>query len=114
MLINGKDLTISPGADLSGANLRWADLRVADLRRANLSGADLRRARGVVLGPQRSDGYFFWITGTAANPIVRAGCRTFTFPEARQHWQATRGGTPLGDETTAILDYLESQIGRLI
>lgn len=27
--------------------------------------------------------------------------------EAREHWSKTRGGTPLGDETTLILDYPE-------
>jgi len=33
-----------PGANLTGAKLRWADLRGAFLRWANLSGADLREA----------------------------------------------------------------------
>jgi hypothetical protein len=28
--------------------------------------------------------------------------------EAREHWEITRGGTPLGEETMAILDALES------
>jgi hypothetical protein len=38
---------------------------------------------------------------------IKAGCRNMTISEARAHWQATRGGTPLGDETFAIIDYLE-------
>jgi uncharacterized protein YjbI with pentapeptide repeats len=98
---------------LTGADLTGADLTGADLRDTDLSGADLSGAKGVVLGPQRSDGYLFWLTGSPAQPIVRAGCRTFTLPEARAHWTETRGETALGDETMAILLYLESQVGRL-
>ena len=37
---------------------------------------------------------------------VKAGCRNFTLGEAWQHWTTTRGGTPLGDETLAIVDCL--------
>lgn len=49
MLINGVELVIGPGADLSGANLSCANLWGANLWRAdlwgaNLSGADLRGA----------------------------------------------------------------------
>ena len=36
--------------------------------------------------------------------------RRFTIDEAREHWTRTRGGTPLGDETTLILDYLEKAL----
>jgi hypothetical protein len=39
-----------------------------------------------------------------AEPMVKAGCRLFTLPQAWQHWNRTRGGTPLGDETIAIID----------
>jgi len=40
---------------------------------------------------------------------VHAGCRVFdTMADARAHWSTTRGGTPLGVETTAILDFLET------
>ena len=35
-----------------------------------------------------------------------AGCRYFTVDEAYSHWRSTRGGTPLGDETIDILDFL--------
>ncbi len=41
-------------------------------------------------------------------PRVVAGCRDFSMAEARKHWNETRKGTPLGDETTAILDCLEA------
>jgi len=42
--INGKEYDLSPGADLSHADLRGADLSHADLRGANLRGANLRGA----------------------------------------------------------------------
>jgi uncharacterized protein YjbI with pentapeptide repeats len=41
MIINNKDVTIEPKADLRWADLRWADLHGADLRQANLRGANL-------------------------------------------------------------------------
>ena len=41
MLINGKELNIEPGANLSEANLRDANLRDANLRDADLRDADL-------------------------------------------------------------------------
>ncbi|MFV0295832.1 MAG: hypothetical protein ACK5JT_06905 [Hyphomicrobiaceae bacterium] len=37
---------------------------------------------------------------------IAAGCRYFTFEEAQEHWRKTRAGTPLGEETFAILEYL--------
>jgi len=58
----------------------------------------------------RSDGYIFMLCqqrkrGTPA--VIIAGCRYFTMAAARKHWAKTRGGTKLGDETMAILDYFE-------
>ena len=32
--------------------------------------------------------------------------------EARQHWIATRAGTPLGDESLDILDFFDAAIKR--
>ena len=89
-------------ADLSGANLSGADLRGANLRGADLSGANL------IDGGQRSDGYRFvaWFN-KVGDLRIRAGCRDFTMAQAREHWAATRGGTPLGEETTVILDHME-------
>ena len=56
----------------------------------------------------RSDGYLFCVIPQKDGPVhVTAGCRDFTFAEAHDRWSATRGGTPLGDETMAILDHLE-------
>jgi hypothetical protein len=112
--LRGADLS---GANLSRADLRGADLRGADLSRANLSRADLRgadlsgaylRGAAVIDGGQRSDGYRFvgWIKDGVLQ--IRAGCRDLTITEAREHWARTRGGTPLGAETMAILDHIEA------
>jgi carbonic anhydrase/acetyltransferase-like protein (isoleucine patch superfamily) len=57
----------------------------------------------------RSDGYTFTIAPTPDGPRIIAGCRYFSFKQARKHWQETRGDTPLGEETFAILDLLEAQ-----
>lgn len=95
--------------DFRSADLRDANLRGAYLGGAGLRGADLRD------GPARSDGWFFFLqrlTGDEA-PMVQAGCRRFTREQARKHWARTRGGTPLGDETTAILDERLRARGRL-
>ncbi len=51
---------------------------------------------------------FTLATDQAGHPVVIAGCR-FSRSEAQvwEHWQRTRAGTPLGEETFAILDMLE-------
>jgi hypothetical protein len=106
------------GANLDGANLRGANLDGANLHGANLHGANLHGAnldgaylgdQWIIQGPVRSDGYAFFLMKLKdeAGPMVRAGCRWLTVPQAREHWTCTRGGTPLGDETFAILDFLE-------
>ena len=97
--LTGADLT---GAYLTGANLARAYLTGADLTGAYLTGANL------IDGGQRSDGYRFvgWIKNGVLQ--IRAGCRDFTITQAREHWTATRSGTPLGDETMAILDHIET------
>jgi len=62
---------------------------------------------------RRSDGYVFAAyPGTDGLIRVTAGCRYFTLAEAREHWTRTRGGTPLGEETMQILDYLERMLGE--
>ena len=79
-------------------------LRGADLRGANLYGADLGR-QWIIQGQIRSDGYAFFLQRLTGDPgpMVKAGCRYFTIPEAQAHWESTRPGTPLGDETRAIV-----------
>ena len=101
------------GADLGGANLRGADLRGANLEGANLWSASLLDANlggavGIIDAGERADRYRFvgWIeNGTL---MVRGGCRDFTLAEAHEHWNRTRFGTDLGQETTAILLRLEA------
>ena len=98
------------GADFRGAYLRGADLRGADLRGAHLRGAYLRGAylgeQWVIQGPARSDGYFFFLQHLKDDkePMIRAGCHNLSLPDAMKHWEETRGGTPLGAETFAIID----------
>lgn len=63
----------------------------------------------------RSDGYTFYI-GTTQNGEKRimAGCRCFTYDEAVEHWTKTRGGSPLGDETMEILDFLKKRTESIV
>jgi hypothetical protein len=109
--LSGADLR---GANLSGADLRGANLSGADLRGANLSGADLLGAdlRGADLGEQwiiqgqtRSDGYAFFLQrlNADAEPMIKAGCRYFTIEQAQKHWETTRKGQKLLEETRAIV-----------
>ena len=35
--------------------------------------------------------------------MIKAGCRYLTIPQAQAHWEKTRGGTPLFEETRAIV-----------
>ena len=86
----------------AGADLTGADLAGAYLTGAGLAGANL------IDGGQRSDGYRF--VGSIRNGAlwIKAGCRFFSLAEGREHWTRTRGGTPLGAETTAILDHIEA------
>jgi hypothetical protein len=97
------------GANLGGANLGGADLGGANLGGANLGGANLYGAdlgsQWIIQGQTRSDGYPFFLQKLTDDkePMVKAGCRLFTVKEAQKHWTATRGGTPLGEETEIIV-----------
>ena len=102
------------GADLSCADLSCTNLRGANLRDANLRGVDLSCAdlgdQWAIQGPVRSDGHFFMLqrlTGDS-EPMLKAGCHHFSLEKAYTHWNKTRAGTPLGDETFAILDCLKA------
>jgi uncharacterized protein YjbI with pentapeptide repeats len=96
-------------ANLSGANLYSANLYGANLYGANLYGADLRGAnlgeQWVIQGQTRGDGYAFFLQRLTADtePMVNAGCRYFTLAQAQEHWERTRAGTALLDETRAIV-----------
>jgi len=119
------------GANLQGANLRGADLQGAFLQHANLQGANLRGAvlRGanlqgakiadgitVTAAPARcatrADGHAFLLWQTNAGWRVKAGCRLFTLDKAWEHWERTRAGTPLGEESQDILTMFELYIQR--
>ena len=65
------------------------------------------RLKTVNIIATRSDNYTFLVAPTPQGPRIIAGCRYFTFEEARQHWQATRGDTQLGQESLALVDHLE-------
>jgi uncharacterized protein YjbI with pentapeptide repeats len=102
------------GSNLAHANLAHANLVGSNLAHANLAHANLAHAilgdQWIIQGAIRSDGYHFMFQKMTADtePMVRAGCRHFTLAQAREHWIATRLGTPLGDETFAILGNLET------
>lgn len=66
------------------------------------------RVKTVNVTATRTDGYTFLVAPTPDGPRIMAGCRYFTFKEAKAHWKETRGGTPLGDETMSILKHLET------
>lgn len=113
------------GANLCNANLCNANLRMATLLAAYLRGADIRNVdlhganiMGTYLidAGSRKDGYQFvgWVKDGVL--MIHAGCRDFNISQARRHWMSTRGGTPLGDETMAILDRIEAtaKIRRII
>lgn len=118
--LRGADLT---GADLTGAFLMDADLTGAKLAGIDFSGAYLSDAtwrngvklrRGVIKECSRSDGYTFRLFDCADGVFrVTAGCRDFAVSEAWEHWQRTRGGTPLGEETFDILRLFEKHIQRM-
>jgi len=109
--LSGAVLTraVLTGADLSGARLTRADLTDADLTDAVLHGTTIKR---LLRRATRADGYEFILWDCQEGFFIAAGCRWFTLDEARQHWTATRAGTPLGDETMDILDFFAAAITR--
>ena len=102
-------------ADLTDARLSGARLTRADLTGADLSGAKInndKTAIGLLRRATRSDGYEFFLWHCEDGFYIKAGCRFFTLEESRKHWKATRGGTPLGDESQDILDMFNVAITR--
>jgi hypothetical protein len=111
-------------ANLWGANLRGADLQSANLWGANLQGADLqcaylsgakingKTAICILRRTTRSDGYEFFLWHCQEGFFIKAGCRFFTWDEARDHWTKTRVDTPLGNETLDILAFFGAAIVR--
>jgi len=103
-------------ANLAGANLAWANLAGANLARANLDGAKIAEGITASAGPARratrADSHEFFLWPTDAGWRVKAGCRFFTLNEAWQHWERTRAGTEVGDESQDILTMFELHIQR--
>ena len=100
------------GADLRGAYLCDADLRGADLRSANLYGADLCGANlyganlcgaNLIIGGQRADGYQFFLYRDDNILMIRAGCRYFTYEQAKEHWNEIH---VFGRDSMIIVDAL--------
>ena len=81
--------------------LEAADAAGVSTREGWQARADSGAADGMILIPPAG-----FLAAWALRAI--AGCRYFTMAEAHEHWQRTRGGTPLGDETFAILDALKA------
>ena len=113
--LNDADLS---GADLRGADLRGADLRGANLRDADLSGAHLSGAtiekhtlNKHLCAVSRSDGYIFnaFTLKDSDDVLIRAGCRTLTLSEYRDHVKENYFDTAKGRETSLILDFIEAR-----
>ena len=106
-------------ANLARANLARAYLDGANLDGANLAGANLAGAKindktaiGILRRATRSDGYEFFLWRCQEGYFIKAGCRFLDMEAARQHWNNTRQGTALGDETQDILDFFDAAIKR--
>ena len=86
------------------ANLSGASLYGADLSGADLYGADLGD-QWIIQGQTRSDGYAFFLQRLKDDkePMIKAGCRYFPIAEAQEHWETTRRGEKLFEETRAIV-----------
>lgn len=68
----------------------------------------------VIKTATRSDAYTFELRDCgAAGYMLQAGCRWFTMAEAYKHWEETRKGTDLGNETFDILRLFNVHIDRL-
>ena len=88
-----------------------ANLSYADLHYANLRSADLHYAENIILGPQRTDGYQFFLINQKFSWHVIAGCRDMTIKQYREHVRLY-GDAAKESETVAILDYLEVRLGQ--
>jgi hypothetical protein len=69
-------------------------------------------AKGFFVG-SRSDYYAFFIERRGNGVTLNAGCRSFSLRRAKKHWVSTRGGTPLGDESLALVAKAENLAVRL-
>ena len=103
------DCAILDGASLDGASLVGASLDRASLDGAKING---KIALGILRRATRKDGYEFFLWHCQEGYFIKAGCRFLDIKAARQHWTATRAGTPLGNESLDILDFFDAAIKR--
>jgi hypothetical protein len=95
------------GGEFWGGTFWGGEFRGGEFRGGTFQGGTFRGG----ITAQRSDGYIFTLNDNGAK--IAAGCRYFTWAEARAHW-----GSPdcprkaLADETADILDFLEKQARR--
>jgi hypothetical protein len=100
-------------ANLGLANLRFADLRFADLRGANLFEVQTKGAVGFRLLTVTDHGYCVCVVDRGGWWRVVAGCRDFSFVEARMHWGSADYHTPSsGRRILACLDWFEEELVR--
>ena len=97
------------GARLDGARLDGARLVGVRLVGAKING---KIAISILRRATRKDSYEFFLWHCQEGYFIKAGCHFFTMADARQHWTATRAGTPLGDESLDILDFFDAAIKR--
>ena len=108
------------GASLDGARFDGASLDGASFFGARLDGArfdgakinDEKTAIGILRRATRSDDQEFFLWHCQEGFFIKADCRFLDMEAARQHWTATRAGTPLGDETQDILAMFAKAIKR--
>ena len=105
-------------AVLENANLHGVELMDVNFSKTNLTGTEYKGVAlgrcGAVAQAKRSDRYNFQLMHCADGKWrVMAGCRWFTLPQAWKHWETTRRGTDLGEETYDILVMFEHQAARM-
>ena len=93
------------GLAVKAAYKSCADLSGADLHGADLSGAKIVR---VIARIDRLDGYEFIAFETDNGLIIRAGCRTMSPAEYRDHVAREYPDTDKAKETLRIIDHIEA------
>ena len=104
-------------ADMTHADLTCADVTGADISTANFQGANLHGVKwtpGLALCGRAHRGdyeFFAWLGAwPGAEPVIRAGCRTWIgLADARAYYR-TMEGTDKAEHSLAILDYLETRV----
>ena len=99
-------------ANLAGADLEGAYLARANLALANLAGAKLtpnHKIKTLIARATRIiEPYEFFLWATDKGPLIRAGCRTMTPAEYREHITVYDYTDTKRAETARILDYFDA------